>query len=282
MNQYVHLLSYSGTGVPADYWMPTSENVRPETSIQHSIAMAKTMLGGQYEVSLEAYYKTLNNLIAFKPGESLMGNLGSWENVVEKEGAGTNYGIELFIQKMEGKTTGWIGATLSKAERIFVNLNDGKPFPFKYDRLLDLSIVVNQKLKKNIVLSATWTYGTGYPITLATEHYFFHEDERFTEDEDIFIYKGINSFKMRDYHRLDVAANFTKKTKWGEGTWSFSIFNLYNRQNPYYYYYDRKIVSRSIADPGHGLVFVTVYDKLKLYQRSLFSFFPSLSYSFKF
>jgi hypothetical protein len=282
MNQYVHLLSYSGSGVPSDYWMPTTENVSPETSIQHSIALAKTLSSGQYELSLEGYYKTIDNLIAFKPGESLMGNLGSWENVVEKEGTGLNYGIELFFQKMEGNTTGWIGATLSKAERTFVNLNAGEPFPFKYDRLLDVSIVVNQKLKKNIVLSATWTYGSGYPITLATEHYFVYQDDRDDKGEDIFVYKGINSFRMRDYHRLDVGANFARKTKWGERTWSLSIFNLYNRKNPYFYYYDRKLISSSMVNTGSGWSYKPVYDKLKLYQQSLFSFFPSFSYSFKF
>lgn len=274
MNQYVHLLAYSGTGIPNDYWMPTNENVKPETSVQNSFAIAKTMADGMYELSLEAYYKTLDNQITFIPGESLMGNLGSWENVVEKEGTGKNYGIELFIQKLEGKTTGWIGATLSRAERTFKNLNNGQSFPFKYDRLLDISIVLNQKLKKNVVLSATWTYGTGYPITLAMEHYY-------NNGEDIFIYKGINSFKMRDYHRLDVAINFPKKVRWGEGTWSISIFNLYNRQNPYYYYYKRDSTPTIVQSNG-GIGMTSVEGELRLYQRSLFSIFPSISYSFKF
>ena len=274
MDQYVHLLSYSGTGMPSDYWMPTNENVKPETSIQNSLGLSKVFMDGGFELSLEAYYKKLNNLIAFIPGESLSGNLDSWENVVEKDGIGTNYGIELFIQKSEGKTTGWIGATLAKAERTFENLNDGNPFPFKYDRLLDFSIVLNQKLGKNVNVSATWTYGTGYPITLAEERYVI-------DDEDIFLYSGVNSFRMRDYHRLDVAVNFPKKTKWGSRTWSFSIFNLYNRKNPYYYYYDRKLLSNSNSS-SNGYSFTPTYDELKLYQRSLFGMFPSLSYSFSF
>ncbi|NOZ47552.1 MAG: TonB-dependent receptor plug domain-containing protein, partial [Chlorobi bacterium] len=270
MNQYVHLLTYSGTGIPSDYWMPTNENVKPETSIQNTFGVAKTFYDGGYELSLESYYKTLNNLITFIPGESLLGNLDNWENVVEKEGKGLNYGIELFLQKTTGKTTGWIGITVAKAEREFENLNKSKPYPFKYDRLLDLSIVVNEKLKKNINLSATWSYGSGYPITLATEHYNIN-------GEDIFIYNEKNSFRMNSYHRLDIALNFPKKTLWGERIWTISIFNLYNRKNPYYYYYDREMIISGIG-PSPTIK----YGKLKLYQRSLFSIFPSFSYSFKF
>jgi len=275
MNQFIHLLAFSGTGIPSDYWMPSNENVKPENSVQNSFGIAKTFLDGLYEFSLESYYKTMDNLIAFKPGTSLIGNLDAWENIVEKEGKGQNYGLELFLQKLRGNTTGWAGVTVSKSERKFENINDGKPYPFKYDRLLDISLVVNHQVKNNIQLSAVWSYGTGYPVTLASEHYTI-------EEEDIFVYTEKNAFRMRDYHRFDIAAHFPKETDWGERTWSVSIFNLYNRQNPYYYYYDRKYQG-SVADPSAGgYRFVPVYDKLKLYQRSLFSIFPSISYSFKF
>ena len=271
MNQYVHLLAYSGVGIPSDYWMPTNENVKPENSLQNTIGISKTFQNNKYEFSIEAYHKTLNNLITFLPGESLNGNLGSWENVIEKNGTGLNYGLELFLQKKSGKTTGWFGVTISKAERTFDNINNGKSYPFKYDRLYDMSIVLNHKLNDKIVLSGTWTYCTGYPVTLATEHYTIN-------DKEIFVYSNKNAFRMRDYHRLDIAVNFNKKTKWGKRTWSISIFNLYNRQNPYYYYYDRKLITYGQV----GNTFNPVYDDLKLYQQSLFSLFPSVSYSFKF
>ncbi|MDD3860454.1 MAG: hypothetical protein PHW83_09675, partial [Bacteroidales bacterium] len=189
-------------------------------------------------------------------------------------GSGKNYGVELFLQKLTGKTTGWVGATLSKAERQFENINNGNPYPYTYDRLLDFSVVINHRIKENITLSATWTYGTGYPITLATEHYFINE-------QDVFVYGDKNSFRMRDYHRLDISANFTKKTEWGERTWNISIFNVYNRQNPYYYYYERESEDIIVAENG-GIGNHTIYGNMKLMQRSLFSFFPSIAYSFKF
>ena len=274
MTQYIHLLSYSGTGIPSDYWMPATKNVLPENSLQHTLGMNKTFLDDRYELSLESYYKTQYNLITFKPGTSLLGNLDTWENVIEKNGQGKNYGIELFFQKIQGKTTGWIGITMAKAKRQFEKINEGSYYPFKYDRLLDISFVANYKINKKIIVSATWQYGTGYPITLAVEHYN-------VLDQDIFIYGKKNSFRMRDYHRLDIAVNFPKKTNWGERNWNISIFNIYNRQNPYYYYYDRKIKYVTQNNNG-GISFVPVYDNLKLYQRSLFSIFPTVSYSFIF
>lgn len=274
MRQYVHLLTYSGTGNPADYWMPANKNVQPGQSVQHSAGVSATFGDESYSLSAEVYHKSLGNLITFVPGESLSGNLDSWENVVEKNGEGTNYGLELFLKKQKGKTTGWIGATMARAERVFENINGGKPYPYKYDRLLDLSIVANHKLKENIDVSASWTYGSGYPLTLATQHYSINE-------ADVFVYSDKNAFRMRDYHRLDIAANFHKTKKWGRRTWTISIFNVYNRKNPYYYYYDRES-SIEMSDNTNGVSLTEKIGALKLYQRSLFSFFPSVSYSFEF
>lgn len=169
MNQYVHLLSYSGIGMPSDYWMPSTKNIKPETSIQNSFGIYHVFGDNKYQISLESYYKSLNYLIAFRPGESLFGGLTDWEQSVVSDGQGQSYGLELFIQKLNGTTTGWLGATLSKSKRRFHDINQGNSFPFNYDRLFDASWVINHELKKNIILSATWNYGTGYPVTLAAK-----------------------------------------------------------------------------------------------------------------
>ena len=274
-NQFMHLLAYSGAGMPADYWMPSSANVQPSRAQQITLGLAKNIAKGSYELSIEGYYKELDGMIAFKPGASLYGNLDSWENVIVQGGAGQNYGVEVFLQKHQGRSTGWAGVTLSKAERKFAELNDAQPFPFKYDRLLDISLVWNYEVNEKIFISTTWTYGSGYPLTLATEHYFY-------EGQEVFVYDEINSFRMRDYHRLDFAISFPKTTKWGERSWSISIFNLYNRKNPYYYYYDKKEIGTNSVPGNTGTSFETHYDELKLYQKTLFGIFPSISYSFKF
>ena len=272
MSQYIHLLSYSGTGSPVDYWMPTTQDVKPELSQQNSLSFLQIFPKLKLELSLEVYYKQLQHLIAFSPGNSLQGNLKNWEQTIEKNGNGTNYGFEVFLQKKEGYTTGWVAVSLSKAERQFETINNSKPYPFKFDRLFDVSIVLNHKLKNNIIFSATWTYGSGYPITLANEHYFVNGN-------DIFVFGAKNSYRMRSFHRMDVAVNFPKKTKWGKRTWIISVFNVYNRKNPYYYYYDRE---NNIVQTNGGGDLHNEYSEIKLYQKSLFSIFPSIAYSFTF
>lgn len=274
MNQYVHLLSYSGIGMPSDYWMPSTRNVMPETSIQNSFGLYHAFGEGKYEVSLESYYKRLNHVIAFRPGESLSGALSDWEQAVEKNGMGKAYGLELFIQKLTGKTTGWIGATLSKSERTFAEINQGKSFPFSYDRFFDASLVVNHEISKNIVLSATWCYGTGYPVTIPIDRYVI-------ENGEVFGYNEPNSYRMRDFHRLDLGVNFTKKKHWGERTWTISIFNVYNRKNPYFLYMQREIIP-TVQSGNGGIVISGKPGDQHLYQKSLFPFFPSFAYSFKF
>lgn len=274
MNQYVHLLTYSGTGMPSDFWMPTTEIVPPELSEQHTVSFVSAFFDNQLEISIESYYKTLDNLITFIQGESFNGYLDNWENVIEKDGKGKSYGLEFLISKPVGRFTGWIGVTLSKAEREFVEINEGRAYPFKYDRLFDIGTAINYKITDKVTLSSTWTYGTGYPVTLATEKYY-------AEGKEVYVYHGKNSFRMNDYHRLDIAINFYKKLKKGERNWNISIFNVYNRKNPYYYYYDREYETY-VTNTGTGYETGSVPGPLKLYQKSLFSFFPSFSYSYNF
>lgn len=274
-NQFLHLLSYSGTGIPNDYWMPSTDNIKPGHSEQLSLGYVSIFDSPNFELNIETYFKKLSGLIAFKPGYSLSGAFSSWENVVVMDGKGLNYGIEIFLIKPKGRSTGWAGITIANASRKFAELNDGVEFPFKYHRLFDLNFVWNFELSPKINFSTTWTYGSGYPITIASERINL-------EGEEIFIYNSINSFKMRDYHRLDVAINFPAKTRWGERIWSISIYNVYNRKNPYYYYYDRKILGYKEVPSQSGYEFEAVYDNLKLYQKSLFGFFPSFGFSFKF
>ena len=261
MTQYMHLLTTSSVGTPNDFWMPSTENIKPETSSQHALSFSKIFADGKYDLTLEGYHKSLSNLITFKPGASLVGNLDDWENVVESQGTGTNYGLELFLKKNKGQTTGWLSFTLSKASRQFQNINNNELFPYKYDRLINTSVLINYKFSERVNLSATWIYATGQPVTLASQIYVYN-------DEVVLLYDSKNSSRMRDYHRLDLALNITKDTKWGSQNWSFSVLNVYSRKNPYYYYYEQEID----ANWNQG--------DLKLYQRSLFGILPSVSYSF--
>lgn len=265
MQQNVHLLSNSGVGMSTDLWLPATKIVPPEKSQQYSIGVAQTLKKNSIEFSVEAYYKKMTNLISYKEGATFTGLLSDWQYNVECHGVGKSYGIEFLFQKKIGRTTGWIGYTLSRTTRQFANLNNGEPFTYKYDRTHDLSIVWIYNLNENVNVSATWVFGTGNAFTLATGTYNIITDDGY---EEVHIYDGINTFRMKPYHRLDFGINFHKQKKCGERTWNISIYNVYNRQNPYYYFYKN--------------VDLYGYTQRKLYQQSLFPIIPSVSYSFKF
>lgn len=272
MNQNVHLLTTSGVGLPRDLWVPATERVAPQNAEQWSFAIAKSIYNNTYELSIEGYHKKLNNLIEYKDGASFLTESADWEDLVVTDGKGKSYGVELLVQKKLGKTSGWVGYTWSKTNRQFDNLNDGKEFPYRYDRRNDASIVLSHKYNKKIDFSANWVYSTGISYTLPNGRYDIYNEfddvNGGPEDElsEVLIYGERNANKLRPYHRLDVGVNFRKKKKWGERTLNLSVYNLYARRNAYYYY---------IGANQNG-------DGNRLYQQSLFSFIPSISYGFTF
>ncbi len=271
MQQYVHLLAYSGIGLPSDYWMPATADVPPQKSEQYTFGVQYN-IGNKYNVSLETYRKRMSNLITFKPGESFAKMNESWEEKIYKKGIGISEGIECLIQKESGKTNGWIALDLSKSERRFKEIMNGEVFPFKYDRRFESSLVIIHSINNRISVSATWKFGTGYPVTLPIRKYN-------SFGEDVYVYTSRNSFRMRNYHRLDVGVNFKKVTKRGESKWNITILNVYNRQNPYFLYFKNKYIP--IVHQGeHGFIIDGVKGDLKLYQQSLIPFFPMVSYSF--
>lgn len=247
MIQYVHLLSYSGSGLPADLWMPTTEYVPPQNSNLFALGVSKSMLNNAIELSVEAYYKTMSNLIDYSEGESFAGNnTKNWEQLIEIDGTGKSKGIELLVQKKQGKLNGWIAYTLSRATRKFDNLNLGREFIYTYDATHDFAITSNYYFKEHLYFSVTWVYTTGRAITMPNEHYSsirLQHNQNLTESEipdyEIVSYRTYykkNNVRMHPYHRLDLGLTYIKTKRNSERIWSFSIYNAYNRHNPYYYY----------------------------------------------
>lgn len=267
MSQYIHLLANSSIGLPTDLWLPSTQNIRPQNSHQVAAGLAYNINDG-YNLSIEGFYKTMDNLIEYKEGASFFEMSENWESKLEV-GNGYAYGAEVLLNKNVGKLSGWIGYTLSWSWREFENLNFGKPFPYKYDRRHDISVVATYKYSDNIDFGFTWVYGTGNAVTLAIARYpSIYEVPHLFQGGiawgGIEYYKGRNGYRMPSYHRMDVGANFHKDTKWGTRTWSLGVYNVYNRQNPFFLYFGYENNSRVLK------------------QVSLFPMIPSIKYSFRF
>ncbi|MGK0391243.1 MAG: hypothetical protein ACI94Y_004005 [Maribacter sp.] len=264
MTQYIHLLTNEGVGLPTDLWVPSTAQIKPQRSWQAALGLAKTF-GADYEVSIEGYYKKMDNLLSYKEGASFL-SFDDWQEKVE-QGQGDSYGAEFFVQKKKGKTTGWIGYTLSWNNRQFENINSGEEYPFKYDRRHDLSVVVSHEFNDRISLAGTWIYGTGNSITLNEARYFSFDpsSDGFGEiyGEEVGVPGSKNNYRMKSYHRLDVGVNFTKQKKRYQRTFSIGTYNTYNRRNPFFIYYD----------DGNDKTFKQV---------SIFPLIPYFTWSFKF
>ena len=293
--QYISLVSLSALTLPTDTWVPASDVVQPQKCTQYSLGYFRNFMDNLFETSVEVYYKQLNNQIEYKDGSLPGADVNDNADNSFVFGKGIAYGTEFFIKKRYGKINGWIGYTLSWTTRTFPDLNAGNTFYAKYDRRHDVSIVLSYDLTKKWTFSAVWVYATGNAITVPTSYYFI--DGNFVTE-----YGDRNSFRMPAYHRLDISATLTpdkekhlarKKErlikryerkgkdvasliypkKWLKGyesSWNFSVFNVYNRHNPYIVYF---------ANTG------SAYDgtlKISAKQVYLFPILPSITWNFKF
>lgn len=234
MAQYVNLLTNEGLGLPTDLWVPSTAKIRPQKSWQVAVGLADTF--GEFELSLEGYYKGLDGLLSYKDGASFMFNLETdWEEQVT-QGIGNAYGLEFLAQKKMGRTSGWVGYTLSWSNRKFDAINNGAWYPFTYDRRHDVSLVVNHELGGKWSTSAVWVYGTGRALTLSELMYttFFVDEQGNIYEEEITLPSGKNAFRMSPYHRLDVSIVQTKTIKNMKRSVIFSVYNAYNNLNPFF------------------------------------------------
>ncbi len=282
MSQNVHLLSNSYVSLPTDLWVPVTKRIKPMRSHQYSVG-AIYNLNDVVDLSVEGYYKSMHNLIEYKDGATFLGSSTGWEDKVVM-GDGWAYGVELLAQKSIGKTTGWIGYTWAKSERLFnrpgQELNYGKVFPAKYDRRHDVSFVVSHKFSDQFDLSGTWVFSTGNTGTLALQQYaagtipdtynYFSQPNITGEQNYI---SGRNNFRFNSYHRMDIGMNFHKKKKYGTRTWNISIYNAYNNNNPFLVY--------PKEDQDYNPITNQYVTKKSLVQVSIFPIIPSISYSYK-
>jgi hypothetical protein len=257
--QNLHLLSNTTGSNPTDLWIPSSNNVKPEIADQITTGYYRNFGKNNYEFSAEIYYKFLQNQIDYKKGSVLVAN-----ETVESQllyGKGRAYGLELFAKKKYGKLTGWISYTLSRTERQINGINHNLWYPANQDQTHNIAIVAIYKANKRWTFSADFVYNTGNAVSWPSGKYQVN-------GQTVFYYSKRNSYRMPAYNRLDLSATLQpkKKSKF-EGSWTFSLYNAYGRQNPYFVQFQN--------DPDNP-------EKTQAVQYSLFRWIPSVTYNFKF
>jgi outer membrane receptor for ferrienterochelin and colicin len=282
MRQYINLLTNEGLGLPTDLWVPSTAKVKPQDAWQAALGIAQT-IRDEYEFSVEAYYKKMNNVISYTEGASFLNLNGtSWQDRVA-QGTGTAYGLELFVQKKEGRLTGWLGYTWSRNFRQFATINKGLEYPFKYDRRHDFKALVAYQISDKWSFSGSWQYGTGNATSLPeliyntpATTYLYNPNGAITTFGQYGATEIIgekNAFRMPAYHRLDFSFERKVKKKRYTGAWNFGAYNAYNRANPMFLFLDTQDVYNANG---------TVTSTNVVRQASIFPIIPSVAYNFKF
>lgn len=287
MYQYIHLVANSGASLPTDIWFPSNNVVKPQRAQQVATGITFS-LGDKYLISNEYYYKWLYNQVDFRDNANLFVN----ERLTDEFlfGKGWAYGTEIYIQKKQGKLTGWVGYTLSWAWRQFDGslmgnepgvldmINDGEPFHPRYDRRHDVSVVAIYELAKKWSLTGAWVYGTGNATSLPVGRGFSTDfitnivpvpnainfDIFGTDPRVIPFYTERNGFRMPAYNRMDIGLVYKMFPKWGESDLTLSVYNAYNRRNAFFIFFEQDV------------------DRITANQVTLFPILPSITFNFKF
>lgn len=268
--QYSHALLSNEIGLDRLIWVPSGNNLLPQKAQQISIGIAKQFKNSGIDISVEAYYKKMSNLSQFIFFSDFGDNIyQNWQNNILKNGKGETYGAEFLINKTQGRWNGMLSYTLSWNNRQFPDFNEGKIFPFKYDRRHILNTYLTYQFSPKWKMGALWTYNTGFRLTAPNGQVV---DVPFFEGKKL-LYTDINNAQMPHYHRLDLNVMKERKLKNGHiRTWSFNIYNAYARLNPTFIFvkeeYTNPITKQTTPAKIKGVV--------------LLPFMPSVNYALKF
>lgn len=274
--QYLQVASNATAGLPIDRWIPADRYVRPLMGDQIAAGYFRNFAEDKYEASVEVYYKWMQRLIDFKPAAQIL-----LTNNIETElleGRGWAYGTEWLLRKNTGNTTGWLAYTLSRSIRQIPGINNNAPYPARYDRTHDIALVVNHEINRRWSVAGNFVYNTGTAVS-------FPVGRTIIAGQSIAVYDDNrrNANRMPPYHRLDLSATLNSRAnanrKW-EGSWVFSIYNVYARKNPFTITFEEVYNNDPgfIPRPGEQ-VYSKELGAVKLY---LFSIIPSVTYNFQF
>ncbi len=236
MFQYIHLISNTNAALPFDIWKPSGFHIKPLEVNQVSVGYAYDTNSGNYNFSIDAYYKTFKNQVEYKNGADLFLNENLETQLLSSDGY--SYGIELGAFKTKGKFTGNVNYTYSVTKRKTTspfaseNLNNGNYYPSNFDRPHIFNLTANYRLNKKWSAGAFFTYQTGRPTTYATGKFEINGNQYFT-------YSDRNAYRLKDTHRMDVSFTYTPTPKEGrkwQGSWMFGAYNVYGHKNAFSVY----------------------------------------------
>lgn len=259
MQQNLQILPNNSVGLPIDIWIPVTDYLKPQISDQVTASIGY-YFKKHYKLSFETYYKAMQNLVELKEGSFFVFGGYEWDKSFYT-GKGTAKGMEIMLEKQTGKLRGWLSYTLSKSEREFAGINNGKPFPFKYDRRHQITAFVKMNLSKTWNFSMSWIFTSGSPVTIPTSVYTLN-------DKIYYQFTERNNIRMSNYHRMDLSFTKTILLQKSKRTWNIGAYNIYSHVNPMF------ISSSYIVTNSSS--------RLKFFEVGLLPLIPFVSYEISF
>jgi len=238
MRQYIHMLSNSTAVSPTDIWKLSDASIVPQSGWQATFGVYSNVLWKKVELSLEGYYKEMNNFLDYKGGAVLSMNENIERDVITTQGKA--YGVEFMAKKPLGKLNGWLAYTYSRTQlkesgqKELYSVNGGRWYSASYDKPHDLKIIANYKFTQRFSVSLNVDYSSGRPVTIPISKYYYGNGYRL-------YYSDRNAYRIPDYFRMDFSINIEPShnlTLWTHSTITIGIYNLTGRKNAFSVYYD--------------------------------------------
>lgn len=269
--QYVQQATNTSSSFPTDQWFSVNQNIKPQRADQVAVGLFKNFDIG-LETSAEVYYKWLKNQIDYRDNAQLAFN----ENLDGELliGDGWAYGAEFYVAKTEGSSSGFVSYTWAKTIRQINGISGDNPYVAGFDRRHNLSVVFTQKFSKRLLATASFVFASGQPLTTPVGKYFYNGEWQTTYND-----QERNNFRLPAYHRADIGVTLKGKEKPNKrlkSSWNFSIYNLYNRENPYALYF-REISNTDLEKFPEAQVGNTA-----AFQTTLFKIIPAITWNFEF
>lgn len=223
-SQDIHAVSGSSMSMPFDRYTMTSNIVKPEQADQVAIGWVGMTPGGDYDCTVEGYFKSIRNVYDYRDGKSFYSEIEIERLLLG--GKGRAYGMEFCLRKNTGRLTGWLSYTLSWSENKIDGINGNRWYTASNDRRHDLVLVGVYQLSPSWELSGVWRYNTGQALTAPSAKYDLN-------GTTYYYYNERNGYRAPACHRLDLSVNYSKKLGRFTRIWSFGIYNVYNRYNPF-------------------------------------------------
>ena len=232
MSQSIHRMASSFLELPTDFWVPTTNEIKPTMS--HQIAAGiYTQPSTHLTLSLEAYYKLSSHLLQYRHWMGFQPSAATWNRDVA-DGKGKSYGMEADATYTTGSTTMSMAYTLSWSKRLFKDIYPTW-FDDQFDNRHKINISLSHDFSQRISLYAAWTFHSGNRVTMPVGYTIqpnIPGDNKYSYD---YIFDRPNNFSLPAYHRMDIGANFRHTTRHGkEGIWNVSLYNAYCHLNTMY------------------------------------------------